>query len=38
MGHSKSSVTMDTYTHLIENSDPHAAEKYDDVLFGYIES
>jgi integrase len=38
MGHSKPSVRMDTYTHLNENSDPHAAEKYDDVLFGYIES
>ena len=36
MGHSKPSVTMDTYTHLIANSDPHAAEKYDSVLFGYI--
>ena len=33
MGHSKPSVTMDIYAHLMDEENPEAAKKLDDTIF-----
>ena len=33
MGHSKPSVTMDIYAHLMDEENPEAANKLDDTIF-----